>query len=103
MNLVISTEAGRAQISITGMIDEVGAKELEQHMIKLDMNSTKEVILDFDKVEYIGSAGIGVLLLFYKRLAMKDGKIAIKRMQKDIFDLMSKEMNLSKVFQMSRK
>ena len=92
MKLVITQEAERAYFSINfesgkGNIDERGAEELKNHFKSLNISSVKEVIFDFANVNYIGSAGIGKLLLFYKDMALNGGKITIKNVSPSIYEL----------------
>ena len=89
-----------AQIQIVGTIDERGAEELKRRLLDLDFASTKQVVIDFSAVTFIGSAGIGKLLLLYKNLAAHGGKVRIENMSRDIFT-MFKVVKLDKVFEIS--
>ena len=86
-----------ALISLTGSIDERGAEEIKRRFLELELSSLKEVILDFSGVSFIGSAGIGKLLLLYKNLTAHGGMIIIKNMSKDIHT-MFKVVKLDKIF-----
>jgi anti-anti-sigma factor len=88
-------------MEITGSIDERGAEELKRRFLEMDVSSISEVVLDFKGVTFIGSAGIGKLLLFYKSLAAHGGKITINNMGKDIFT-MFKVVKLDKIFNISQ-
>ena len=53
--------------------------------------------LDFDEVNFIGSSGIGKLLLFYKKFTAKGGKVSIINLNKEISALF-KAIKLDKLF-----
>lgn len=87
-------------ITISGSIDERGAEEMKRRFLELDADQIKEVVLDFKRVRFIGSAGIGKLLLFYKSMANHGGKVKITNMSKDIYT-MFKVVKLDKIFELS--
>ncbi|MFP5213278.1 MAG: STAS domain-containing protein [Acidobacteriota bacterium] len=100
MDLKLVDGKEHVRISVEGNVDEVGAKKLEEAFHGLNLASVMTVTLDFKQVKYIGSAGIGILLLLYKKLALHQGKIVIENMPKDIYTLFSQGMNLGRVFTM---
>jgi len=97
MELTITPQQEKVAVEIVGSIDERGAEELKRRFLELDTSSVKEVVFDFSGVTFIGSAGIGKLLLFYKNLAAHGGSITITNMSKDIFT-MFKVVKLDKIF-----
>jgi len=100
MELTITPRDGQVDIEVVGSIDERGAEDLKRRFLELDVSTIKEVVFDFSGVTFIGSAGIGKLLLFYKNLASQGGKITILNMSKDIFT-MFKVVKLDKIFNIS--
>ena len=100
MELNITPGGERIDIELAGSIDERGAEDLKRRFLELDISSVKEVVFDFRGVTFIGSAGIGKLLLFYKNLAAQGGKITIENMNNDIFT-MFKVVKLDKIFDIS--
>jgi anti-sigma B factor antagonist len=100
MEMNITPRGEQIDIQLIGSIDERGAEDLKRRFLEMDVSSVKEVIFDFSGVTFIGSAGIGKLLLFYKNLATQGGKITIESMNKDIFS-MFKVVKLDKIFNIS--
>ncbi|RJX36560.1 MAG: anti-sigma factor antagonist [Desulfarculus sp.] len=90
----------RASIVLAGSVDERGAEELKRRLLDLEIDSLEEVELDFGGVTFIGSAGIGKLLLLYKSLAAHGGKLSITNLSKDIFT-MFKVIKLDQIFQLN--
>jgi anti-anti-sigma factor len=100
MELTITPRGEQVDIEVVGSIDERGAEDLKRRFLELDVSSVKEIVFDFSGVTFIGSAGIGKLLLFYKNLAAQGGKITIENMTKDIYT-MFKVVKLDKIFNIS--
>ena len=97
MELNIKPHGDVVKVNIIGSIDERGAEELKRRFLEIDAAAVKEVVFDFGGVSFIGSAGIGKLLLFYRNVASHGGKITIENMSKDIFT-MFKVVKLDKIF-----
>ena len=85
-----------------GDIDEKGAEKLLRQFDNLSAHDAiAELVIDFKNVGYIGSSGIGVLILFYKRLATSGGgRVRIENLTKTIFDLF-KELDLGTILEIS--
>jgi anti-anti-sigma factor len=100
MNIKTTQDADQGRIEIIGDIDEKGAEILKARL--LEMNQLKNVEIDFNHVGYIGSSGIGKLLLFYKSAAVHGGKMSIINLQPDLFRLF-KELKLDTIFSITAK
>ena len=62
-------------VSVKGRIDAVTAPEFEKDLSALIAQSETIFILNFDRVEYISSAGLRSILATAKKLKEKEGKI----------------------------
>ncbi len=100
MELKVIPQGDKVRIELAGNIDERGAEEMKRRFLDLDLSSLKEVVLDFSGVTFIGSSGIGKLLLLYKNLATHGGEVRIDNMSKDIYT-MFKVVKLDKIFHIS--
>lgn len=67
MTINHTTNNGELYVSIEGRIDTVTAPELESFLVK-NCDGVTGLTLDFEKVEYISSAGLRVLLGAQKRM-----------------------------------
>ena len=101
MQLNVTNEGERARFQIGGNVDEKGAEDLKQSFRGLNISSLKEAVFDFREVNYIGSAGIGKLLLFYKDMAVNGGKIRIENPSEPIYELLS-VLKLDSLFSISK-
>ena len=62
-------------VSLEGRLDTTTAPQLEESL-RESMEGIKELILDFEKLEYISSAGLRVLLSAQKNMA-KQGSMKL--------------------------
>lgn len=63
-------------VAVEGRLDTVTAPDLEAEL-KSALDSAKELVMDFSKLEYISSAGLRVLLSAFKKLDAKGGKMKV--------------------------
>ncbi len=101
MELTVTQHGNSARFEIRGNIDERGAEDLKRRFRELNASSLKEVVFDFGKVNHIGSAGIGKLLLFYKDLAVTGGGIRIENVSESVYDLLG-VLKLDTIFTITR-
>jgi anti-sigma B factor antagonist len=81
-------EAGKAAFALEGRLDTVTAPELET-ALKEAFPAAKELTLDFEKLEYISSAGLRVLLSAHKVMT-RQGSMKLTNVNetvKEIFDV----------------
>ena len=72
LNINKTIEDGNALFSLEGRLDTVTAPELEQEL-KSVLPELNTLTLDFEKLEYISSAGLRVLLSAQKTMAKQGG------------------------------
>lgn len=82
------TENGKAVLAPEGRVDTTTAPELER-VIKEIVPSSDSLTLDFQKVDYISSAGLRVLLSAHKALCGKGGMkiVNVSDSIKEIFEI----------------
>ncbi len=88
MNVTVSQQGTRVSMILDGDIDEHGAETMNARFQGLKKESFSELVLDFRKVKYIGSSGIGQLILFYKETAPLGKKVRIENVSGEIYDLL---------------
>lgn len=93
--------SGELTVTLAGNVDQVGAEELKQHLKGLNLSKADKVVVDFANVSYIGSAGVGKLLLLYKNLPSHETPMLLVGLSSEIMDLF-KEMNLDEIFTLTR-
>jgi len=74
MNIVKNLDGDKLVVALEGRLDTTTAPELEA-ALKEDLPSANSAVIDFEKLEYISSAGLRVLLSTHKALMPKDGLV----------------------------
>jgi anti-sigma B factor antagonist len=88
MNIKKNAEGEKLTISIEGRLDTTTAPDAEKE-IKESTENVKDLVLDFEKLEYISSAGLRVVLGAQKMMNKK-GKMTIRNaneMVMEVFEL----------------
>ena len=98
MEINIIKENETSVVAIAGRLDTVTAPELEA-AVKPYINNGVSIVFDCDKLEYISSAGLRVVLSTHKLLAACAGQFAIRNLNaevKSVFDItgFSKILNI---------
>jgi len=97
LDLETSTQGDTSVISLRGEIDVYTAPRLRQALIDLVSQGATDIVVDMDKVDFLDSTGLGVLVGGLKRVKSNDGDLRLvvtqDRIMK-IFDI----TGLSKVF-----
>lgn len=77
MNINTERDGGRLVIKTEGRIDGSNASDFQNSVEAVITSEDSTVILDFENLDYISSAGLRVILLIAKDLKQKDKKFAI--------------------------
>ena len=76
------------ELSLEGRLDTTTAPELE-HVLKEELDGATTLIMNFEKLDYISSAGLRVLLSAHKAMSQKGGMKVIhtNEMVLEVFDV----------------
>lgn len=85
MNITQKRENDTLTVYIEGNIDTVTAPALSD-FLKNEIKDTKELILDFAKVDYISSAGLRVVLLAQKAMNAQ-GKMCVANVNEAVMEI----------------
>ena len=85
LNINKTIENGKAAFSLEGRLDTVSAPELEAEL-KDALDGVSELTLDLEKLEYISSAGLRVLLAAQKEMN-KRGAMKIAHVGETIMEI----------------
>lgn len=88
MDLKISTKENIVTISIQGSIDSNTAGNLQSQIMD-KVAVTNNVLLDLTRVDFVSSAGLRVLLMIYRQIKSKNGKVILVGVSEEIYDVMS--------------
>lgn len=80
-------------IKITEEIDECNVKELRRKLdYEIERFCSKRVVFDFNRVTFMDSSGIGLIIGRYKQIALLGGRTEITNLNQSV----------KKIFEMSR-
>ena len=86
MKLNRTSENGKTVITVEGRVDTTTAAELGE-MLNSAVPDSDEITLDMEKLDYISSAGLRVLLTSHKAMSKKGGFLLIKNVNPDIYEI----------------
>lgn len=78
-------EGSALNVVLDGRLDTTTAPELEQQ-IKDDIEGVKELTFDMEKLDYISSAGLRVLLSCQK-IMTKQGSMVVKNVSEEVMEI----------------
>src|SRR5438094_1342275 len=99
LDVETGTVGGASLLSLRGEIDVYTAPRLRQAIIDLVEGGATRIVVDMERVDFLDSTGLGVLVGGLKRVKDKDGSMKLVANQDrilKIFDI----TGLSKVFPM---
>ena len=82
MNIIKTTEGTTLNLALEGRLDTTTAPQLEEEL-KGTMDGITELNMDFEKLEYLSSAGLRVILAAQKTMN-KQGKMVIRHVNETI-------------------
>ena len=88
LNIEKKNEGTKDTVFLTGRLDTATAPELDAFAEK-ELMDTKELVFDFEGLEYISSAGLRVLLKIQKLMNTKGTMkvIHVSEMIQEVFDI----------------
>jgi len=88
MNITIKSLGGVTVVTVDGSIDSKTAPELQQKILEATAG-TNMMVIDLSAVSFVSSAGLRVLLMVYRQVKAKDGKVILAGVSEEIKDVMS--------------
>lgn len=76
MEYKIDKQDDKVNITVSGRIDTTTAPQLEEAILP-EIDGAKEVVMDFNELEYISSAGLRLLLMLQKKMNAANGTFTI--------------------------
>ena len=85
MNIIKTQNADTLNIALEGSLNTTTAPELEAEL-RTSLDGVSELVLDFEKLDYISSAGLRVLLSAQKVMAKK-GKMKLVHVNDSVMEI----------------
>jgi anti-sigma B factor antagonist len=74
-------------ISIGGFLDAHTAPKLEEAFVEQINSARYKIVVDFEQLKYISSAGLGVFMAFIETMRNNGGDIKLAAMQPNVFNI----------------
>ncbi len=100
MLISVKTANDVTVLEFEGKLDTQTSPEAQGELTRLIEEGTRKILVDFDKLEYVSSAGLRVLLSAAKQLKAENGELRIcclNELVKEVFDI-SGFITILKVF-----
>ena len=97
MELSEETNTGVTIVAIAGRVDTQTAPDLGHRLSELLHAGSARLLIEASRLTYIGSAGLGKLLLFYKKLSMNNAVMKIEHPSEMIREVLI-ELRLDALF-----
>ena len=81
-------ENGVLIVSLNGRLDATTSSGLTNELSQLIASGEHKILINFEKLEYISSAGLRVLITTVKLLKAKQGKLILSNMSSGIFEVL---------------
>ena len=85
LNIVKEVNGDSLTMKLEGKLNTTAAMELDEKL-RQALPGVKELVLDLEKLEYITSAGLRVLLSAQKTMA-RQGKMTVRNVRPDVMDI----------------
>ena len=85
MNIDLEKDGGALLLKVSGRLDTTTAPDLED-CIRENLADIEKLVLDFEELKYISSAGLRVLLSAQKIMSKK-GEMILKHVPENIYDI----------------
>lgn len=86
MNIEKAENGTEVTLSLSGRLDTTTAPQLEE-TVQESLTGTEKLIMDFEKLEYLSSAGLRVLLTAHKAMMKSGGQMEIRHVNEVIHEV----------------
>ena len=88
MNVTTLSEPGVTRVELEGSIDGKTAPQIREEL-SAALQQVQKLIIDMSRVDYLSSAGLRLLLLLYREINARNGKLVLLRVSPEIRTVMS--------------
>jgi anti-sigma B factor antagonist len=86
---ITKTNSGDSwELSVTGRVDGAGANELEVEILAASRGGAREIFINLSQAEWICSAGIRVLLQYFRQMKNSGKKLLVTRPSPEILSIL---------------
>lgn len=88
MSVAIFSESGMTRVELEGSVDGKTAPQIREELMPA-LQQTQKLMIDMSRVDYLSSAGLRLLLLLYREMSARKGKLVLVRVAPEIRTVMS--------------
>lgn len=88
MNVVTRVEDGTLFIEVEGRLDTVTSQELS-NLLPSEKRANLDIDFNFEKLQYVSSAGLRLLVLFKKEAQATNNKMVIRNINEVVKEIFS--------------
>ena len=88
MNVITLSEPSVTRVELEGSIDGKTAPQIREEL-SAALQQVQKLILDISRVDYLSSAGLRLLLLLYREITARNGKLVLLGVSPEIRTVMS--------------
>ena len=85
MEIIKKLNNDELTITLVGELNSFTSQDLEK-VVSNSLEGVKSLVFDFEKLSYISSAGLRILLVS-KKIMDKQGKMVVRKANKDVIDI----------------
>lgn len=74
-------------VSVSDRLDSVTSPEFERRILSFIERGDSRILLDFEKLDYMNSAGLKAILLAAKKLAPLKGKLVLTGLASNVYSV----------------
>ena len=86
MKIESEKKDGSLSLKLHGRLETVTAPQLQQ-VVEQELKDINELLLDMEKLEYVSSAGLRVLLMASRKMKAKKGSMKLYHVNEDIMEV----------------
>ena len=87
MKTTVEEKNGMILATLDGEMDTAAAMEAEKILSPLYKSNGKDVVIECEKLEYIASSGLRILLSILKGAKLSGSRVVLRNVNEDIMDV----------------
>mgnify|MGYP003291171369 FL=1 len=84
MEVKILDQNGEKVVVIEGRVDTVTASDLEMKVSQIWSTPAIKLVFDCEKLEYLSSSGLRIILSAHKQVTAKGGKFILRNLSREV-------------------
>ncbi|MBF0536656.1 MAG: STAS domain-containing protein [Nitrospirae bacterium] len=85
--VTVSTVSGVTVIALDGSIDSNTVPDVQKQVFE-GIDGKDKVVIDMKKVSFLSSAGLRMLMLIYRQMKARNGKVVLVSVMEEIVEVM---------------